>query len=78
MIRNLDTLTTEEGVLSKMQDVVPSLVAKISKVVVCRDPLTSTSRGICYLSFENLVDSMNTHNALKALDPPLKIDTRDG
>lgn len=78
MLRNLDVLTNEEGVLTKMQEVVPTLVSKISKVLICRDPLTQTSRGICYLSFENLVDSMNTHNALKALEPPLKIDTRDG
>lgn len=60
-----------------MQSVVPDLVSKISKVIICRDPLTSTSRGICYLSFENLVDSMNLHNALRALDPPLVIDDRE-
>lgn len=77
MLRNLDVLTNEEGVLTNMQLVVPNLVSKISKVMICRDPLTSTSRGICYLSFENLVDSMNLHNALKALDPPLMIDDRE-
>lgn len=78
MLRNLDVLTNEEGVLTTMQEVVPTLVSKISKILICRDPLTQTSRGICYLSFDNLVDSMNTHNALKALEPPLQIDTRDG
>lgn len=77
MLRNLDVLTNEEGVLTNMQLVVPNLVSKISKVLICRDPLTSTSRGICYLSFENLIDSMNLHNALKALDPPLVIDDRE-
>lgn len=77
MLRNLDVLTNEEGVLTAMQLVVPTLVSKISKVLICRDPLTSTSRGICYLSFENLVDSMNLHNALKALEPPLVIDDRE-
>lgn len=77
MLRNLDVLTNEEGVLTNMQQFVPSLVSKISKVLICRDPLTSTSRGICYLSFENLVDSMNMHNALKALEPPLMIDDRE-
>lgn len=77
MLRNLDVLTNEEGVLTNMQLHVPNLVSKISKVLICRDPLTSTSRGICYLAFENLVDSMNMHNALKALEPPLVIDDRE-
>lgn len=77
MLRNLDVLTNEEGVLTVMQEVIPTLVSKISKILICRDPLTSTSRGICYLVFENLVDSMNTHNALKSLEPPLSIDGRE-
>ncbi|XP_055855180.1 RNA-binding protein 5-A-like isoform X1 [Episyrphus balteatus] len=77
MLRNLDVLTNEEGVLTKMQEVVPTLVSKISKILVCRDPLTQTSRGICYLNFDNLVDSMNTHNALNSLEPPLQIDSRE-
>uniref|UniRef100_A0A182K4M0 RNA-binding protein 5 n=1 Tax=Anopheles christyi TaxID=43041 RepID=A0A182K4M0_9DIPT len=78
MLRNLDVLTNEESVLSVMQKKLPSeLVPKIGKVVICRDPLTSISRGMCYLHFDNLVDSMNTHNALKELDPPLRIDNRE-
>lgn len=77
MLRNLDALTNEEGVLTAMQKVIPTLVAKISKILICRDPLTSTSRGICYLFFDNLVDSMNTHNALKSIEPALNIDSRD-
>lgn len=77
MLRNLDALTNEEGVLTAMQNVIPTLVAKISKILICRDPLTSTSRGICYLFFDNLVDSMNTHNALKSIEPALNIDSRE-
>lgn len=77
MLRNLDALTNEEGVLTSMQEIIPTLVSKISKILICRDPLTSTSRGICYLMFDNLVDSMNTHNALKSLEPPLAIDNRE-
>lgn len=77
MLRNLDVLTNEEGVLTAMQGLIPTLVSKISKILICRDPLTSTSRGICYLFFENLVDSMNTHNALKSIEPPLNIDLRE-
>lgn len=70
-------LTNEEGVLTSMQTVIAALVSKISKILICRDPLTSTSRGICYLCFENLVDSMNVFTALKALEPPLVIDNRE-
>uniref|UniRef100_A0A182Q8U0 RNA-binding protein 5 n=1 Tax=Anopheles farauti TaxID=69004 RepID=A0A182Q8U0_9DIPT len=78
MLRNLDVLTNEESVLGVMQKKLPAdLVPKIGKVVICRDPLTSISRGMCYLHFDNLVDSMNTHNALKELDPPLRIDNRE-
>lgn len=77
MLRNLDILTNEEGVLTAIQNLIPDFVSKISKILICRDPLTSTSRGICYLSFDNLVDSMNTYNSLKALEPKLKIDNRE-
>lgn len=77
MLRNLDVLTNEESVLCTMQDKLPDLVSKISKIMICRDPLTQTSRGICYLHFDNLLDSMNTYNALKAIEPILKIDNRE-
>ncbi|XP_055595162.1 RNA-binding protein 5-B-like isoform X2 [Uranotaenia lowii] len=77
MLRNLDALTNEESVLCAMQEKIPELVSKISKILVCRDPLTQTSRGICYLHFDNLIDSMNSYNALKAVAPILKIDGRE-
>jgi RNA-binding protein 5/10 len=77
MLRNLDALTTEEKVLTELQDKIPDLVAKISKILICRDPLTQLSRGICYLNFENLVDSMNTFQALEKLET-LEIDSREG
>lgn len=77
MLRNLDALTNEEGVLTSMQKIIPTHVSKIAKILVCRDQLTSTSRGICYLYFDNLVDSMNTNNALKSIEPSLNIDNRE-
>ncbi|XP_037959600.1 RNA-binding protein 5-A [Teleopsis dalmanni] len=77
MLRNLDALTNEEGVLTVMEQHVPDLAKKISKILVSRDALTQTSRGICYLNFESLVDSMNLHNALNAIEPPLEIDNRE-
>lgn len=78
LLRNLDVLTNEEGVLTALQEVLQlDQVAKISKILVCRDPLTNTSRGFCYLFFDNLVDSMNVHNYLKELQPALTLDSRD-
>lgn len=77
MFRNLDALTTEEKVLIVLQDKIPNLVAKISKILICRDPLTQISRGVCYLNFDNLVDSMNTFQALEKLNS-LEIDGREG
>ncbi|XP_053958830.1 RNA-binding protein 5-A-like [Anastrepha ludens] len=76
MLRNLDTLTTEETVLTAMQEHVPDLANKITKILISRDTLTQTSRGICYFNFDSLIDSMNMYSALKALDPPLTIDNR--
>lgn len=77
MFRNLDALTNEEKVLTVLQENIPEQVSKVSKILVCRDPLTQISRGICYLNFDNLVDSMNTFQALEKLES-LQIENRDG
>lgn len=77
MFRNLDALTNEEKVLTVLQENIPEQVSKVSKILVCRDPLTQISRGICYLNFDNLVDSMNTFQALEKLET-LQIENRDG
>jgi len=78
MLRNLDALTNEEGVLTALQEHLKDLSKTISKVIISRDTLTQASRGICYLHFDTLVDSMNVHNALTSLDPPLTLDDRAG
>lgn len=77
MFRNLDALTNEEKVLVALQENIPEQVSKVSKILICRDPLTQISRGICYLNFDNLVDSMNTFQALEKLES-LQIDSREG
>jgi RNA-binding protein 5/10 len=77
MFRNLDALTNEEKVLTELQERIPEQVSKVAKILICRDPLTQISRGICYLNFDNLVDSMNTFQALERLNG-LQIDSRDG
>nr|AAL48124.1 RH03791p [Drosophila melanogaster] len=76
MLRNLDALTNEEAVLTALQLHLKDLSKTVSKVLISRDSLTQASRGICYLHFDTLVDSMNVHNALTALDPPLTLDDR--
>ncbi|KAH8351999.1 hypothetical protein KR084_001050 [Drosophila pseudotakahashii] len=76
MIRNLDALTNEEGVLTALQQHLPDLAKTVSKVLISRDALTQASRGICYLNFDTLVDSMNVFNGLTALDPPLTLDDK--
>ncbi|XP_017021961.1 RNA-binding protein 5 isoform X2 [Drosophila kikkawai] len=77
MLRNLDALTNEEGVLTALQEHLSSDMAKtVSKVQISRDTLTQASRGICYLNFDTLLDSMNMYNGLAALNPPLSLDGR--
>ncbi|KAH8350544.1 hypothetical protein KR067_006962, partial [Drosophila pandora] len=76
MLRNLDALTNEEGVLTALQKHLPKLAKTVSKVLISRDTLTQASRGICYLHFDTLVDSMEVYNGLTALDPPLELDDR--
>ncbi|KAH8293285.1 hypothetical protein KR018_007162, partial [Drosophila ironensis] len=77
MLRNLDALTNEEGVLTALQEHLPKLAKTVSKVLISKDTLTQASRGICYLQFDTLVDSMNVYNGLMALEPPLRLDDRD-
>lgn len=76
MLRNLDALTTEDSVLTALKNVVPdmSMIHSISAVTIGRDPLTSTSRGICYLGLDSTIDSLTLYNALNSLTGPLMID----
>lgn len=74
MLRNLDALTTEDSVMSVLNSVIPDLVKTICAVCIGRDPLTSTSRGICYLGTESTVDALALYGALSNLLSPLTID----
>ena len=73
LLRNLDPLTTEDGVLESLKNVSNM---PIRSVRIGRDPLTSASRGICYLELNSVVDSMHLFNDLST-DPPM-IDGRQG
>ncbi|XP_019765019.1 RNA-binding protein 5-A isoform X1 [Dendroctonus ponderosae] len=74
LLRNLDALTTEDSVMSVLNILVPELVKSISAVCIGRDPLTSTSRGICYLGTESTIDALAIFGALNGLQNPLTID----
>lgn len=78
MLRNLDALTTEDSVMTVLNSVIPELVKKISAVSIGRDPLTSTSRGICYLGTDSTVDALAIYGALTNLLTPLSIDGKTG
>lgn len=74
MMRNLDALTTEDSVMAVLNSIVPDLVKSISAVCIGRDPLTSTSRGICYLGTESTLDALAIFGALNSSKTPLTID----
>ncbi|XP_049817180.1 RNA-binding protein 5 isoform X2 [Aethina tumida] len=74
MMRNLDALTTEDSVMTVLNSVIPELVKQVSAVCIGRDPLTSTSRGICYLGTESTIDALAIYGALNGLPHPLTID----
>lgn len=78
MLRNLDALTTEDSVMTVLNTVISELVKKISAVSIGRDPLTSTSRGICYLGTDSTVDALAIYGALTNLLTPLNIDGKTG
>lgn len=66
LLRGLDALTTEESVLQSIKSL-SSL--PIRSVRIGRDPATNTSRGVCYLEMNNVVDAMYLHNALQTSCP---------
>ncbi|KAF5296911.1 hypothetical protein FQA39_LY12268 [Lamprigera yunnana] len=74
MLRNLDALTTEDSVMQILTTVIPEVVKTVSGVCIGRDPLTSTSRGICYLGTDSTVDALALHGALTSISSPLIID----
>ncbi|CAH1955647.1 unnamed protein product [Acanthoscelides obtectus] len=74
MLRNLDALTTEDSVMAALNTAIPEWVKSISAVCVGRDPLTSTSRGLCYIGTECTIDALGIFGALSSLKSALAID----
>lgn len=71
LLRGLDALTTEDAVLKTLH-VLTKLPIKALRIG--RDSLTNTSRGICYVEMNSVVDAMFLHNQL--LGEPPTIDDK--
>jgi len=71
LLRGLDALTTEDSVLAVLG---PLTKLPLKSVRIGRDPLTGTSKGMCYVEMNSVVDSMFLHNQLLS-NPPI-IDQR--
>lgn len=61
LLRNLDVLSTEEAVLQAIKGLSS---AAIRSIRMGRDSLTNTSRGVCYIELNSVMDSVSLHNAL--------------
>ncbi|XP_014253951.1 RNA-binding protein 5 [Cimex lectularius] len=68
LLTGLDVSTTEESVLQSIKTL-SSL--PIRSVRIGRDIATNTSRGVCYLEMNSVVDAMYLHNALQASTPSI-------
>ncbi len=76
MLMNLDTLTTEEGVLQAFELRSDLASIPIKNVRISRESITSLSRGVCYLETNNVSDAVRLHGSL-SLDL-LEVDGRKG
>ena len=70
LLRGLDVLSTEESVLQGIQHAGSDL--PIRSVRIGRDPLTNTSRGVCYIELNSVLDSMQLHNKLAHAPPTIE------
>ncbi|PSN32435.1 hypothetical protein C0J52_22991 [Blattella germanica] len=67
LLRGLDVLSTEDSVL---QAITTISSVPIRSIRIGQDPLTNTSRGVCYLEMNHVMDAVYMHNALIA-NPPV-------
>ena len=64
LFRGLDALSTEDSVLTYLMR---ATNLPIKGIRIGRDPLTNTSRGICYVEMNTLVDAVILHNQVNFL-----------
>ncbi|KAJ9579119.1 hypothetical protein L9F63_024774, partial [Diploptera punctata] len=67
LLRGLDVLSTEDSVL---QAITTISSVPIRSIRIGQDPLTNTSRGVCYLEMNHVMDAVYMHNALIE-NPPI-------
>ena len=72
LLSGLDTLTTEDAVLNTLG---PLTSLPLKNVKIGRDPVTSMSRGVCYVEMNSVVDAMFLHNQLIANPPSIDAKT---
>ena len=65
-LRGLDALSTEDSVLNCLMLLTQ---LPIKSIRIGRDTLTQTSRGVCYVEMNSVVDAMFLHNQLLG-EPP--------
>lgn len=71
LLRGLDALSTEDSVLNCLMQLTN---LPIKSIRIGRDSLTNTSRGVCYVEMNSVVDAMFLHNQL--LGEPPTIDEK--
>ena len=71
LLRGLDALSTEDSVLNCLKGLTQ---LPIKSIRIGRDSLTNTSRGVCYVEMNSVVDAMFLHNQL--LGEPPAIDEK--
>ena len=67
-LRGLDALSTEDSVLNCLMRLTQ---LPIKSIRIGRDPLTQTSRGVCYVEMNSVVDAMFLHNQLLGAPPTI-------
>lgn len=72
IFRGLDALTTEEGLVTALNQALPSTLAPIKNIAIIRDDL-STSRGFGFVEFHSVAASTQMLEALNKSDP-LEVD----
>ena len=73
LLRDLDALSTEDSVMGYMKQLADQLAnanAPIKSIRIGKDSLTNTSRGVCYVEMNSVVDAMFLHNQLLG-EPPV-------
>lgn len=76
ILSNLDTLTTEEGVLQAFQSKPSMACIPIKNVKVAREPGTCLSRGVCYVEANNVSEASRLFMVFS--QEALEIDGRIG